>query len=186
MSIGRPPKSAAQHKAEGTYRQDRHGGDTAIALQPILQINPPCWLPATLIPTWRNVTGDLCAMGAVCPSDLGLLEQAFRFIMNSMMLQTQLQLLLESVDRNKQLADQLTGAFEDSDEKMPPETAIQIAALASGCASEISKTSAALVAQEAAYERILGKFGITPAERSRLVRMLPKKKSGEGLDDLLQ
>lgn len=184
--MGRPPKSAAQHKKQGTYRPSRHGDDTALPLVPVLQVDPPIWLPATLIPTWQAVTGDLCAMGAICPSDLGLLEQAFRFIMNTMMLQAQLQLLLESVDRNKQLADRLAAAFEDSDESMPPDTAIQIAALASGCAPEISKTSAALVAQEAAYERILGKFGITPAERSRLVRMLPKKDKGEALDDLLK
>lgn len=184
--MGRPPKSAAQHKKQGTYRPSRHGDDTALPLVPVLQVDPPIWLPATLIPTWRAVTGDLCAMGAICPSDLGLLEQAFRFIMNSMQLQAHLQLLLESAERNRELADAIFESFLEEGKKMPPATALQVAELATGCVSQISKTSAALVAQEAAYERILGKFGITPAERSRLVRMLPKKNKGEGLDDLLK
>lgn len=85
--MSRARKSAAQHKAEGTYREDRHGEPEAIALAPVTQVNAPDWLPADLVPIWQTVAADLCAMGALCPSDLVLLEQAFRLMENATRIQ---------------------------------------------------------------------------------------------------
>ena len=181
---GRPRKSAAQHKAEGTYRKDRHGSEEALALVPVTAIDPPCWLPHTLDPTWRAVVGDLCAMGAVCPSDLVLLEQAFRLLKDTLRYQAQLDRLNDSVEANRQMAEDLMESFGH---QPPPDVALQIAALATGCASEIKGLVSSMIACEAAYERILGKFGIGPADRARLAQMLPKRKmEGPGLDDLLK
>jgi hypothetical protein len=47
-------------------------------------------------------------------------------------------------------------------------------ALKGGDIGEIHKLSSALVAQGAAWERILGKFGVGPSERVRLVQGLPR------------
>ena len=44
-----------------------------------------------------------------------------------------------------------------------------------GDVAEIHKLSSALVAQSAAWERILGKFGVGPSERVRLIQGLPRR-----------
>jgi hypothetical protein len=48
-------------------------------------------------------------------------------------------------------------------------------ALEGGDVAEIHKLSSALVAQGAAWERILGKFGVGPSERVRLIQGLPRR-----------
>jgi phage terminase small subunit len=143
--VARPKKSAAQKKAEGILRsrdKPQLEAEQALALSPLLSVSAPAWLPASLVPTWRAVTADLCKMGAIVPGDLVLLEQAFRMMGNTITIQA----LLDSV-----LSD---------------DEGIEVA--------QVAKLSAALVAQEAAYERILGKFGITPSERARLLTSLPR------------
>lgn len=90
--MARPRKSAAQHKAEGTYRKDRHGEPPeAAALVPVKSVAAPAWLGKDLAPVWRTITADLCAMGALVPSDLPFLEQAFRLYSNALRLQDDLE-----------------------------------------------------------------------------------------------
>ena len=142
----RPRKSLDQKKAEGTLRaRDKKevAARADIALEPLRSIDPPAFLPAALVPTWREIAADLCKMGAVFPSDRVLLEQAFRMIDNAQKIQALLDTVLEGDDEGIEVA-------------------------------QVAKLSAALVAQEAAYERILGKFGITPSERARLLTSLPR------------
>jgi phage terminase small subunit len=170
----RPRKSLDQKKAEGTLRaRDKKevAARADIALEPLRSIDPPAFLPASLIPTWREIAADLCKMGAAFPSDRVLLEQAFRCLCNTMTMQNQLTMLLEATERNKQMAEQLMDACEGKPDK---HGALLIAELATGCASEIKGISSSMIAQESAYERILGKFGITPSERARLLTSLPR------------
>ena len=144
----------SQKKAEGTLRsrdKPQAEAEQAIALAPLLSVLPPAWLPPALVTTWRSVTSDLCAMGAIVPGDLILLEQAFRMMANTMSIQSRLDEAL---------------AYDGSDDEEPRDMTPTIA-----------KLSASLVAQEAAYERILGKFGITPSERARLLTSLPRPKT---------
>ena len=154
--MARPRKSTAQKKAEGTLRsrdKPQAEAEQAIALAPLLSVLPPAWLPPALVPTWRSVTSDLCAMGAIIPGDLILLEQAFRMMANTMSLQSRL---------DEALAYEWSGSDDEEPRDMT---------------ATIAKLSASIVAQEAAYERILGKFGITPSERARLLTSLPRPKT---------
>lgn len=157
MPRGRPSTSATTKKARGTFRakdKKQLAAEEALALEPISSISPPAWLAPDLVPVWRSLTADLCAMGAIIPADLPLLAQAFRMMGNCAALQAMLDTALEGGD-----------------------------------VAEIHKLSSALVAQGAAWERILGKFGVGPSERVRLIQGLPrkpKKKSEESAFDIVE
>jgi phage terminase small subunit len=151
MPGGRPRKPVEEHVANGTYRKDRHGVATVAApLERVTAIEKPTWLPKDLAPAWAAVTADLCAMGALVPSDLVLLEQAFRMMGNARGIQGILDLFL------------VGGGDDDED-----------------VVGQISKLSSALATQVAGYERILGKFGITPAARASLLHLLPRPKGDD-------
>lgn len=75
---GRPPKSARQHKLEGTYQKCRHEG-RGVSLDPITAA-PPC--PETVKgkkarSRWADIVPALVSARLVTPADFDTLEQAF-------------------------------------------------------------------------------------------------------------
>lgn len=160
MSYGtpmpRPRKSAAQHKAEGTYRKDRHSEPEGLALVALKSVDAPEWI-GDLAGTWSAVTIDLCEMGALMPSDLPLLESAFRALSNSRRIQALLDVEIEGGNGD---------GYDPAD---------------------LGKLSAAVVSQTSLYSSLFARFGIGPADRAKLLQMIPriKKDKGKSLDSLL-
>lgn len=86
MPAGRPPKSIAEHVAQGTYRKDRHDVDIVPAPQ-AQNTSPPSPLPVSLVPAWDTVVSDLLAVGIVTKTDILLLSQAFKDLENAELIQ---------------------------------------------------------------------------------------------------
>ena len=57
---GRPPKSAAQHAADGTFRKDRHGSRAELQISPA-KPTVPRGLPPEARALWRRVVAELPA-----------------------------------------------------------------------------------------------------------------------------
>ena len=88
MPRGSTAKTIAQHKAQGTYRKDRHGADDAPTPKPAEDFRAPADLPAELVPTWDTVISDLRETGTVTRTDLALLGAAFVHLKNSARIQS--------------------------------------------------------------------------------------------------
>lgn len=87
MPKGRTPKTAEEHKKDGTYRKDRHGASAAGAAKPAKNKAPPASLPKELHDKWNDAVDDLESVGIVTKTDLSMLERAFVQLGNSMKLQ---------------------------------------------------------------------------------------------------
>lgn len=96
MPRGKPPKSAEQHKADGTYRADRHAALEGPPPPPALDLAAPqSVVDAGLAGTWDVVIADLSARGALCRTDLIRLEKAFGQLARNAMWSDRLVLLLD-------------------------------------------------------------------------------------------
>ena len=148
MSAGRPRKPFAQKKAEGTARS--RDKKEAVALE-ALALSPVLSITA---PAWLPKT--LASAWSAITADLCAMRSV---IPGDLALLEQAFRMMANAATIQEL---LTGILEGGDDGYD--------------VASISRLSAALVAQESAYERILGKFGITPSERSRLLTSLPRPK----------
>jgi hypothetical protein len=87
MPRGSTAKTIKQHKAEGTYRKDRHGAEDAPTPPAATDFGAPTDLPAELVPTWDTVISDLREIGTVTRTDLSLLGAAFVQLKNAAKIQ---------------------------------------------------------------------------------------------------
>lgn len=87
MPKGRTPKTAEEHKKDGTYRKDRHGARATGEAKPAQDKTPPASLPTELHGNWNDAVADLEDVGVVTKTDLAMLERAFVQLGNSMKLQ---------------------------------------------------------------------------------------------------
>ena len=87
MPRGKTAKTIDQHKADGTYRKDRHGAEDAPAPPEADDFRAPSDLPRDLVPTWDTVIADLREIGTVTKTDLSLLGAAFVQLKNAARIQ---------------------------------------------------------------------------------------------------
>lgn len=81
MAGGRPAKSVAQHKLDGTYRADRHANTLAAdALKKAPK--PPAHLSKQEASAWKRITANLVEIGVLCPIDLPQIERYFEIRRN--------------------------------------------------------------------------------------------------------
>lgn len=77
VGAGRPPKPAAIHKLEGTYRPDRHKGDELFEVSKLVC---PAWLDGAARRCWRDLAPLLAGAAVLTRGDriaLELLAKAY-------------------------------------------------------------------------------------------------------------
>ena len=71
---GRPPKSQAQHKAEGTYRPDRHGSRIESAAKTVSTLPAPDYFQGAYLDKWNEVVNHLKDFGILAEQDADSIE----------------------------------------------------------------------------------------------------------------
>lgn len=102
MPRGKPAKSAEQHRAEGTYRADRHAALEGPPPAPAVDLSAPqAVVDLELVPTWDIVVADLSAIGTLCNTDLIRLTDAMQQRANFVTWQARLESLLDDPEASE-------------------------------------------------------------------------------------
>lgn len=147
--MGRPRKSADQHKVEGTYRADRHEEKVIPMTDVAVVIKPSVHVPKSVHPEWTITMRRLADMGIVIDADLPLLESAFVLLADSRYYHDLMDKVKESIDEGEEVEEGLRA--------MVALNGMYIKAVT-------------------LFASISSKFAITPSERAKILHVLPKKK----------
>lgn len=148
--MARPRKPAEQHKANGTYRADRHAESAVVPMGEII-MEPSEHVPVAVHPEWNTTMRRLVDLGIIIDADLPLLEQAFSLLADA-------RYTHELMERVKSSIDNAEGE-EDGD-------AVKL----------LVSLNSMHIKSATLYSTIMSKFAITPSERAKILHALPKKK----------
>lgn len=159
MRRGRPPKPVATHRAEGTFRQDRHGHRTVEPQAPgaLADLAVPPWLTEEQQALWRDV---------IARAPAGLLRAADAELVVA---------YVELVDRHRRALQ--TEALIDRGRATPLLTRGPGGTAVESPYLQIMNRCALLLS------RLAGELGLSPLARTRLARAgLPAGREDEGGD----
>jgi hypothetical protein len=147
--MGRPRKPAAQHQAEGTYRKDRHADAVTIPDQGALSVVPGANVPEAVHAEYSMTVSRF--RDYMVDADVPLLEIGFTLLDDS-------RYYHGLVDRVKANLDELEGADVTEAVKV-------LVSLGNMYLKTVDKFAA-----------IVGKYGVTPSERAKILHLIPKRK----------
>lgn len=147
--MGRPRKPAEQHQAEGTYRADRHASAVIPADPTAISTVPGANVPEAVHAEYTMTVQRF--RDYMVDADVPLLEIGFTLLDDS-------RYYHGLVERVKENLEEMEGAD-----------------VAEGVKALVSLGNMYLKTVDK-FAAILGKFGVTPSERAKILHLIPKRK----------